>query len=310
MYNIELKRKLTFEDVVQRLDDKTKIDLPFRVKHLRDSLAFTQMDGLGLQELEAQQQKIYRERARTEMLEGIAKQSGLQLRQLEGIFRYFAEEPVPEVIDPTFQERQRQTVMEAEFAREMHERAQAEDRARMQAEVSERHAASSHRNFQEAAANSRSESELAANLAEALRQSQSRLGAEQAQAERAEQATEQATEQAAAAPRETTIEEALGSVHSKRAKRKVSEHNISTPRMKPSNPAVRRVKKADKNAPPEQEAASMTVDEPAKMDYGPVQKQRLRSLSQKGRSAAASSSGGRGGQPAQVNFGSGGTGAS
>ena len=43
-----LNKKLSFDEVVQYVgDDKTKLNLPVRMQHIRDSNQFTQLDGLG-----------------------------------------------------------------------------------------------------------------------------------------------------------------------------------------------------------------------------------------------------------------------
>lgn len=183
-----LKKKLSYDEIVEYIGaDDSKLSLPVRMQHIRDSNEFTQMDGLGLQELERLHENHLREQEREFMLTRIAQQNDINLNELQGIFRHFARGPVPAGVDPTFAERQAQAHMEAELASEAAEEArrrnseavQEEVRAMLRTPFSETHA-----RYEAAAARSDNPEELAAELAAALRENEARSRGEFAESMR------------------------------------------------------------------------------------------------------------------------------
>lgn len=168
-----LVKKPTFNDIVEELDDDKKLSLPFRMQHLRDSNEFTQMDGLGLQELERMQENHLRAQEHDAMMQRIARSHGVNHQQLMNIFHHYAREPVQAGVDVGFDERLQQELMGAQYLLSMQNEAASANIRNVSAGLGDNLAAQRPQiDFSGLAAAADSPEELALNLAAGLREPQ------------------------------------------------------------------------------------------------------------------------------------------
>lgn len=123
-----LQRKPDYDDILLMMEsDKTKLKYPERIHMLRDSMYFTQLDGIGRDQLDAFHESQEREVAKQQMLQNIANNMDIPLSQLRGIFEQYAR-PQVRFQDDDHDERIRQAQFEAMMHQEEMERLAQQNR--------------------------------------------------------------------------------------------------------------------------------------------------------------------------------------